>query len=80
MDSNRPVGTSNEGIALPTAIPDPVCPINRRLVIDFIEYLEKLAEESGAKIEIISADNEDGYILLKSFGGLAAILREKKYL
>jgi hypothetical protein len=36
VDSNRPVGTSNEGIALPTAIPDPVCPINRRLEIDFI--------------------------------------------
>ncbi len=47
---------------------------------DFISYLEKIAEEYGTKVEIISAENEEGYMLIRSFGGIAAILREKRYL
>ncbi|NHK32881.1 MAG: peptide chain release factor 1 [Asgard group archaeon] len=42
---------------------------------DFVEELGKQALETGASIEIISTDTEEGMILYKSFGGLVAILR-----
>ena len=29
----------------------------------------------GTKVELISADSEEGEMLLKAFGGIAAILR-----
>lgn len=43
---------------------------------DFIEYLADLSLESGAKVEVISSNTEEGR-MLKSFGGVAAILRFK---
>jgi peptide chain release factor subunit 1 len=43
----------------------------RRLLEEFIE----LAEGSGAKIELISTETEEGAMLLKSFKGIAAILK-----
>jgi peptide chain release factor subunit 1 len=42
---------------------------------DFVEEIGKKASETGAKIEIISTDTEEGMILFKSFGGLVALLR-----
>tara|TARA_Y100000031_G_scaffold142152_1_gene171409 strand:+ start:65 stop:910 length:846 start_codon:yes stop_codon:yes gene_type:complete len=41
---------------------------------DIIEYLADLAIESGANVEVISSKTEEGR-MLKSFGGIAALLR-----
>ncbi len=43
--------------------------------IDIIDELAKLADQSSAKVEIISDDFEEGSILYTAFGGIAAILR-----
>jgi peptide chain release factor subunit 1 len=42
---------------------------------DIIEELTVLADKSGAKVQIISDDFEEGAILSTAFGGIAAILR-----
>jgi peptide chain release factor subunit 1 len=64
--------------------PDPVhCPAcggatlvgeGKDLVDDFYDETEKM----GTKIELISADSEEGEMLLKAFGGIAAMLRYRK--
>ncbi|MFQ6053379.1 MAG: peptide chain release factor 1, partial [Candidatus Bathyarchaeia archaeon] len=46
---------------------------------DLIEALVRMAEEAGANIEVISTGTEDGEMLLKSFGGIAAILRYRQF-
>ena len=46
---------------------------NRSLIDDFAE----LAEKAGAEVEIISDQTEEGQMLKKSFGGIAATLRFK---
>ena len=43
---------------------------------DLVEDLGELAEQSGAKVEIISSDTEEGQELIH-FTGIAAILRYK---
>lgn len=43
--------------------------------IDLIKELFKMAEQVSTKIELISGESEEGELLLKAFGGLAAILR-----
>jgi len=43
--------------------------------IDIVDELTKLADQSSAKVEIISDDFEEGSILYTAFGGVAAILR-----
>jgi peptide chain release factor subunit 1 len=44
---------------------------------DIVEEYAELAENSGAEIEIIGRESEEGEILYKAFGGIAAILRYK---
>jgi len=44
---------------------------------EIIEELAELAEGSGANVEIISTETEEGQMLWKAFGGIAAILRYK---
>jgi peptide chain release factor subunit 1 len=44
---------------------------------EIIEDLAQLAEEAGAEVEVISGQTEEGQMLKKSFGGIAAILRFK---
>lgn len=43
-----------------------------------VEELAELGEQTGADVEIISAETEEGAQLLQSFGGVAAILRFKQ--
>ena len=43
--------------------------------INLVSELFKLAEGVSTKVELISGDSEEGGLLLKAFGGLAAILR-----
>ena len=45
----------------------------RDLIGEFIE----IAEKTGIKVEIISAETEEGVMLKESFGGIAALLRYK---
>jgi len=42
---------------------------------DLIEMLVKLADKANAKIEIISTHIEEGEMLLRSFGGIAAVTK-----
>jgi peptide chain release factor subunit 1 len=44
---------------------------------DMIDELAELAEESKSDIQVISSETEEGQMLLKSFGGIAALLRFK---
>jgi peptide chain release factor subunit 1 len=41
---------------------------------DLLDILADLAEEKGIDIEVVSTETEDGSMLLKSFGGIAAVL------
>ncbi|MEI7433156.1 MAG: peptide chain release factor aRF-1 [Methanomicrobiales archaeon] len=43
--------------------------------VDIIDELTHIADQSSAKVEIISDDFEEGSILFTAFGGIAAILR-----
>jgi peptide chain release factor subunit 1 len=47
--------------------------------VDFIEKLIKMGEEAKAEIEVISSYTEEGEMLNKSFGGVAAITRYRTY-
>jgi len=42
---------------------------------DLIDDLTKIAEQMGTNVELISKDSEEGQLLLRAFGGIAAILR-----
>ena len=42
---------------------------------DLVEVFYKLAEASGATVEIISGNSDEGKLLHKAFGGMAGILR-----
>lgn len=44
---------------------------------DLVDDLAELADELGADVEVISVETEEGQMLLKSFGGVAAVLRFK---
>ena len=46
---------------------------------DLITELNELANSTGAAMEVISTDHEDGAMLYGAFGGIAAILRYKLY-
>ncbi|MEM2212251.1 MAG: peptide chain release factor aRF-1 [Candidatus Nezhaarchaeales archaeon] len=42
---------------------------------DALEYFIELGEKTGAQVEVISTETEEGQALKESFGGVAAILR-----
>jgi len=42
---------------------------------DLIEDLSGIAGQMGSNVELVSKDSEEGALLLKAFGGIAAILR-----
>lgn len=46
---------------------------------ELLEKLIEMAEEMGAQVEVISRETEEGEMLLRSFGGVAAILRHRTY-
>ncbi|MBT8171690.1 peptide chain release factor 1, partial [Candidatus Bathyarchaeota archaeon] len=58
----------------------PKCNVPTLSVSDTQELIDELAEigeMAGTKVEVLSADTEEGQMLKKSFGGVAAILRYK---
>lgn len=46
---------------------------------DLFETLVKMAENTKAQIEVISTETEEGEMLLRSFGGLGAILNYRQF-
>jgi peptide chain release factor subunit 1 len=46
-------------------------------VKDVVEDFAELADQSGTDVEIISVETEEGEMLKKAFGGIAAVLRFK---
>jgi peptide chain release factor subunit 1 len=46
-------------------------------VQELIDELAELADETGVNVEVLSGETEEGQMLKKSFGGIAAILRYK---
>jgi peptide chain release factor subunit 1 len=42
---------------------------------DYVEFLYARADAVGASVKLISAESEEGEMLVKAFGGVAAILR-----
>jgi peptide chain release factor subunit 1 len=46
-------------------------------VKELIDELAELAEEMGTNVEVLSGETEEGQMLKKSFGGIAALLRYK---
>ena len=42
---------------------------------DLVDELSDLAEKTGAKVELISKNSEEGNSLYSAFSGLAGILR-----
>jgi peptide chain release factor subunit 1 len=43
--------------------------------LDLVDDFFELADRFSTSVEIISADSEEGEMLMKAFGGIAAILR-----
>ncbi len=43
--------------------------------VDMVEELHETAEKLGTKVELISADSEEGQLFWRAFGGLGGILR-----
>ncbi len=42
---------------------------------DIVEQFSALADKTNTKVELISADSDEGELFLRAFGGIAAILR-----
>ena len=58
----------------------PKCKSNSFKIIQvksLIEVLGEVAESKGTKVEILSAETEEGESLYSTFGGIAAVLRYK---
>lgn len=55
----------------------PECNSSLQIVdaVDLVDELSKLAEKSGSTVQLISNDSDEGKMLLKAFGGVAATLR-----
>ena len=51
--------------------------LSMTVVQELIDELAELAEETGTDVEVLSGETEEGQMLKKSFGGIAAVLRYK---
>lgn len=69
-----PAGKTVRDIALGNC-PKCTSPLVLDEEIDIVDELAKIADQSSAKVELISDDFEEGSILFSAFGGIAAILR-----
>ncbi len=71
-----------EEVTVRGEVPRKVCPkcgsvMNIEERQDLIEELAKLAEETGAKVELISTETVEGKQFYETFGGIGALLRFK---
>ncbi len=63
-----------------TGQPCPKCKspsLDVETVVDIVEEFAELADQANAEVEVVSGDTEEGQMLRKAFGGLAAVLRFK---
>ena len=62
---------------VPNVVQCPKCDSNATVAknMDIVDDLFEQAESMGTKVELISSDSEEGEMLLKAFGGIAALLR-----
>lgn len=62
---------------VPNVVQCPKCNSNATLAknVDIVDDLFEQAESMGTKVELISNESEEGDMLLKAFGGIAALLR-----
>ena len=62
---------------VPNVVQCPKCNSNATVAknMDIVDDLFEQAESMGTKVELISSDSEEGDMLLKAFGGIAALLR-----
>lgn len=69
---NKPLDEFEEEIARCAACNNP-----RQIkeAVDIVEELSRIADAIGSKVEIVSTGSEEGELLMKAFGGVAAILR-----
>jgi peptide chain release factor subunit 1 len=59
-------------------VPCPVCGGTAPSIVSKEDYVESLflqAQAGGAGVRMVSTDSEEGEMLAKAFGGVAAILR-----
>lgn len=69
---------NDEDVEAQKAKPCPNCRGGPVVVVateDFVERMFRRAAESGAEVRMISSESEEGEMLGKAFGGVAAILR-----
>ena len=69
---------ADDQVDRPTDEPCPNCkggPVVKVTTDDYVEQLFRRAAESNAEVRMISAESEEGEMLGKAFGGIAAILR-----
>ncbi len=68
----------DEEVDAPTRQPCPVCGGSSPSILrteDYIEGLFRKAADSGGEVRLISTESEEGEMLQKAFGGVAALLR-----
>ncbi len=72
-------GYEMEGVVENTDIKCPECDTPMEILEkkDVIEEYAELAEQSSAEVAIVGRESEEGEILYKAFGGIAALLRYK---
>jgi peptide chain release factor subunit 1 len=69
---------ADDDVDRPLSEPCPNCgggPVTKVSTEDAVERMFRRAAESGAEIRMISSESEEGEMLVKAFGGVAAILR-----
>jgi peptide chain release factor subunit 1 len=69
--------TVREGVVNPPVCEDDGTTMEEVDRQDVVLELTELAESSGAKVEFLSTESEEGAMLYNAFGGIAAILRFK---
>ncbi|HID42237.1 MAG TPA: peptide chain release factor 1 [Archaeoglobaceae archaeon] len=69
--------TVREGVVNPPKCEKDKVDMNEIERRDIVLELTELAEGTGAKVEFLSTESEEGSMLLNAFGGIAAILRFK---
>lgn len=69
--------TVREGVVNPPKCEEDRVDMNEVERRDIVLELSEMAEGTGAKVEFLSTESEEGAMLLNAFGGIAAILRFK---
>jgi peptide chain release factor subunit 1 len=69
--------TVREGVVNPPKCEKDKIEMDEKQRKDIVLELSEMAESTGAKVEFLSTESEEGSMLMNAFGGIAAILRFK---